>query len=287
MSRSVFSSSEAKGYIRDEFDFNLIKRFKDEHYPNADLAYVGLPGEDLLDIISWRSFIGRWTAVQVTGSPALEDAADNLVANALKHRLERGFNIIRGNIDQLFRARSPKLKWPYQIVNLDYVGGLLGASDRLPAISELFSQQDGTAFILLLTLNLRDRDGGELEQTVSEEQEELKALGISGVDEVFTSHREFGHAGLLKIYVPLTLANMANRHSLSFGLPILYQGTKQMIHFAVICTPYLERKAGRTLRVSERVDLLNLPLGLLHRRDDLRKMQLGSLSLDSASQGAE
>src|SRR5580704_7127089 len=185
MAKALFSSSEAKGYIRDDFNYNLIKQFKAEHYPNVELAYLGLPGESLLDVISWRGFIGRWTGVQAVGNAALDEAADNLVRNAIRQRLERGFSVVRGNIDLLMKDRSDKLKWPYQIVNLDYVGGFLGAKDRIAAIEAMFGQQVGVAFTLFITLNLRDRDKGELAQAVEDERSELSDLGVGGVDAYF------------------------------------------------------------------------------------------------------
>jgi len=287
ISNSKFTSSEAKNYIRDIFDFEIIRNFKHEHYQDQSLAYLGLPGEGILDVLSWRQFIGRWTGVQVVDTSYNAEIADRIVQKVLLNRMERGFELLRDNIDELLatEAGQQQLKWPYQIVNLDYYGGLVNAAEngnsrRLNALRGLFARQIDVSFVLFLTLNLRDRDRGELTRLVNAEEEELSGLEIQGVSECFTGHREFGNAGELKIYVPIFLGAIANRHSLIFHPPILYQGTQQMIHFAVRCIPYKADSAGRIFRTKDHLSCLNLPLYLLHNRDDLRKVDLGYIGID-------
>ncbi len=281
-----FSSSEAKDFVRGTFDSEIIRAFKHEYYPDQQLAYLGLPGEDILDVLNWREYIGRWTGVQIADNPENAATYDRMIRNVLLSRLERAFQPMRADIDDLLTTTEgqQRLHWPYHIVNLDYTGGLVNASDRvgpegrsrrLNAIRGLFGRQVGVAFVLFLTLNLRDRDKGELDKLVEDELEELLGLDLVGVEECFANHRDFGHAGKLKIYVPIFLGAMATRHTLAFNPPILYQGTKQMLHFAVRCVPYVESSAGRVFRTRDHLAFINMPLYLLHGSDDLRQVQLG------------
>jgi hypothetical protein len=288
---SKFTSSEAKNFIRDIFDFEIIRAFKHEYYQDQQLAYLGLPGEDLLDVLSWRQFIGRWTGVQIADTPGNIATAERMIHKVLWNRMERGFELIRADIDDLLdtEAGQQQLKWPYHVVNLDYYGGLVNAAEnrtsrRLNALRGLFARQADVAFLLFLTLNLRDRDRGELTRLVDAEEEELSALEIEGVTECFAAHREFGHAGELKIYVPIFLGANANRHTLIFHPPILYHGTQQMIHFAVHCIPYTENSSGRIFRTNDHLSFINLPLHLLHSRDDLIKVEFGHMGVGSETE---
>jgi hypothetical protein len=277
-----FESTEAKDYIRNIFDYRIISEFKKVYYPDQQLAYFGLPGEQLLDVLSWREFLGRWTGVQISETPQEEEVYNNMVKNAIVNRLERDFQPIKSNIDHLLTfdsEASRRIKWPYQIINLDYYGGLVnirtdGSSQRQEALRNLFIKQLNSSFLLFLTLNLRDRDNDELINLVNHEEEELLDLDLIGVSECFSAHREFNHAGELKIYVPIFIGLIAQKHDVQFYPPILYRGTQQMIHFAVVCTPYTKSSGGRQFRTSDRIQLINLPLYLLHTGDDLRELQL-------------
>jgi hypothetical protein len=280
-----FTSSAAKDYIRSQIDRNIIKSFKLHHFPEQNLSYLGLPGPELLDILSWREFLGYCTAVEKA------DVVDELELNALKNHLEHMVHVVCADIDELIQGENGhiKLHWPYQIINLDYYGGLINAkvngtsrtSRRLETLKKLFERQLGAAFILFLTLNLRDDDRGELDELVMQQEEDLLGLDLEGVAECFDKHRELNHAGLLKIYVPILLDNIAKQHTLVFIPPILYQGTQQMIHFAVHCIPYTVLGAGRVSMTRERIDLINLPLFFLHNHSDLQKIDLGQILIKS------
>ena len=204
----------------------------------------------------------------------------------LKNHLEGIVHPMRGNIDELLStaAGQSRLCWPYHIVNLDYYGGLVNCkenreSKRLEALKGLLARQRDVAFILLLTLNLRDKDRGELDDLVQQQEEDLRVIDPEGVRTCFEKHRELGHAGLLKIYVPVFLLNEAKRHTLEFLPPILYQGTQQMVHFVIQCTPYTALGAGRVLNNRDRVAEINKPLLLLNNPNELQSVTLGQIEI--------
>jgi hypothetical protein len=231
------------------------------------MAFLGLTGEQLNDILSWREYFARWTAIQIAETPDQVEAADELERRILRNNLESNCQFLRADVDTLLTARADKsqLKWPYQVVNLDYYGGLInatkdGSAARLEAIRSLFRHQEGNPFLLFLTISFRGDDGGEMERVVLREEDDLAALGKTAVGEAFEQHRDLGRLGLLKLYVPHFLAGVAPRHRLMLPVILRYPGTIPMMHFAVECVPYTETQASRHLSVVERIEIVNRPL---------------------------
>lgn len=267
-------SSSAKDFIRSRIDREVIKSFKDQYYPDQQLSYLGLPGQYLLDILSWREFLGHATAIEGIDN---EDIKQDLRLCVMKNRLERMVEIIYGDIDDILRlpGNPMTLSWPYHICNLDYCGGLVNKTDenisnRLEAIRSLIVRQEGHPFLLFLTLNLRDDDKGEMDVLLDEMEIGLDGSNLKSLEECFNAHREQGHAGRLKFYVPIFLMNNSHKFQFHFHPPILYQGTKQMMHFAIQLTPYQGLAAGRIIFPDDYVRILNTPLLLSHEADDLR-----------------
>lgn len=263
----TFVSSEAKDYVRAVLDGGLIRQFRVNKLVGERLAYLGLPGEALFDVLSWRESLGRWTGVQVADSDEDRAVADEMERTMLRHRLEDTAHLVRGNIDELI-ARSPEespLRWPYHVINLDYYGGLVnsrndGSAAHLNALRALFRHQEGVPFLLLLSVSFRGDDGGELQGAVDKEEEDLAGLGLRGVQEAFSEHRDLGRSGLLMIYTPIFLAGFAPRHELTFHHIVRYQGTIPMMHFAVEASPFTALQTGRSLSITERIELINRPL---------------------------
>jgi hypothetical protein len=279
-SRGRFSSSEAKDYVRSVIDRSIVKGFRDAEFPDTGLRYLGLPGPELLDLLAWREFISTATAVERGNTDVLE-------LNVLKNRLEGRVQVLQADIDGLIASAEERARlrwWPYSLVNLDYVGGLVnktdsGQSKRVDAIRCLLEASPTEPFLLLLTLNLRDDDQGELDNLVAAEEEALSALGLAGVGEVFAAHRGLGHAGLLKIYVPVLVMQLARRNQVVIHAPLLYRGTQQMLHFAFEFRPFEELVAGRVTDWRETVNAINLPLLVLDRPSELEQLDLGSIEL--------
>jgi hypothetical protein len=268
--RPEFVSTLAKDYVRSVIDRQIIDAFKKEHFPLGGMAFLGLTGEQLNDILSWREYFARWTAVQVANTPEDVEAADELERRILRNNLESNCQFLRANVDSLLvePAHQTRLKWPYHVVNLDYYGGLInaakdGSAARLDALRALFQRQEGHAFLLFLTISFRGDDAGEMEKVVSAEEADLAASGKNGVGDAFEQHRELGRPGLLKLYVPHFLASAAPRHRLKLPAILRYPGTIPMMHFAVECLPYTETQANRHLSLAERIEIVNRPLLIL------------------------
>src|SRR5438552_2288625 len=94
-------STPAKDYVRQEMDRKVIERFQQEHFPDCELSYLGLPGRELLDVLALREFVGAWTGVQIVDTAQGIDEVEQLELNVLRNRLERDFSFIQANIDDL------------------------------------------------------------------------------------------------------------------------------------------------------------------------------------------
>jgi hypothetical protein len=199
-------------------------------------------------------------------------------------------HLLSGNIDELLLADATdhRLRWPYQLVNLDYCGGLVNAAEtriskRLEAIKILFERQATTSFILLLTLNLRDNSVDEFEGLVDQLEDDLRPLDLEGLGECFAAHRALKQAGLIKLYTPAFLDLVAREHSLVVHAPVLYSGTQTMIHFVVECVRFTAFGAGRVTSVQGRIDLMNLPLLALHTAGEMKEVRLPQIVLGSGA----
>jgi hypothetical protein len=278
-------ATPAKDLIRQQWDREVIEQYRKEYVLDRRLTYLGLPGARLLDVLAWREFVGHWVAVQLAKTEEDAEDAEELELNVMKNNLERDLVLLRANIDDVITAVDfdPHLKWPYDIVNLDYRGGLVHArgaewgvaSRHVDAITSLFAKQIGHPFLLFLTLNLRDKDRGELDKSADQVEGNLAAAGYSGIHERMKAHRDYRNAGLLKVYVPNLLLNHARQHTLRFRAPLLYHGTRQMMHFVVECKPFGDLAGGRNFSLPELIDALNLPLLALDQGDDLHQDDLG------------
>lgn len=278
--QAEFTSTEAKDFVRSLIDRPLIQQFKRRHFPNDGLAYLGLPGEQLLDILSWREFFARWTAVQIVDTSDTIEIADEIERQIMRNRLELNCQLLRANIDDVIREplEQSRVQWPYHVINLDYFGGLVnsrhdGTDSRIDALRVLFQRQSGFPFLLLMTLNLRGDDGGELERLMQREEDDLRELGLAGVAESFREHRSEGRTGLLKIYVPILVAGLAPRHTLIVHETIRYAGTVPMMHFAFECVPFGDTQANRQLTTTERIALVNRPLRVIETANKERQVE--------------
>lgn len=262
--RPEFVSTKTKDFVRSVLDRQVIDLFKKAHFPYGGMAFLGLTGEQLNDILSWREYFTRWTAVQVADTADEIEAADELERRIMRNNLELNCQFLRANVDSLLvtPAAQDSLKWPYHVVNLDYYGGLInaakdGSAGRLDAMRALFQKQEGHPFLLFLTISLRGDDGGELEKVVRLQQDDLAPLGKSSVADSFDQHRALGRPGLLKLYVPHFLAGVAPRHRLSLPIIARYPGTVPMMHFAVECLPYTDTQANRHLSIADKIQIVN------------------------------
>jgi hypothetical protein len=285
----MFVDSENKRAIRERWNLPFLT--SDSTGLGRPLAYLGLPGGSLNDLIDWGSVLGVKTCVQIVRKRRLQREEDLEIVSEMAHNILvrdiRHAEIIRGAIEdvilnghgidgippKLVKDEPSGLLFRYDIYNLDFLGGIMyrrpsqantgQKSPRIKALEQLFARQRGHSFSLLLTLNVRDTFGDEPVQFLQEAAQrsqndllkEVAAWG-AGLDAGFKQHQ-------LRLWVPLWMRELAEMQNFRCKcLPaIAYTGYEnaKMIHFGF----KFEFVAGRELRVQSlqtAEEVLNLPM---------------------------
>lgn len=205
------------------------------------LSYFGLPSSSLEDVLQWHPLLERITAVErgETGSEWIRQ--NELLVNAFRFGISQKLRLLRGDIDQILITGADSYgmqpEWPYDIVSLDYSGGLfyddeVGKPIRLEAIGHVFKTQAGANakdFLLLLSFNLHKVNHGEVTRVLEVIQRDLQRFGDSAKD-VMKSYLEHPmEQARLKIYVAYLIDHLAvqENYETESDLPtILYKGNQ-------------------------------------------------------------
>ena len=235
----AFVSTLNKDTIRSSYDEQIVKNF------GKDLSYFGLPGSEILDLKEWRECLEYIIAVE-WDEIAAQQLLDNVFQSGLN--LEK-FQLLHGDIDDILIKGTDDygipIKFPFNLVNLDYQGGILykdmrGRSKRIRAIECLFERQReaGKNFLLFFTFNSRNRDVGEFTNTINTIEEHLAGYSISSqeVEGFFDWYRNSRYDYKIKIYVLYLIDALASSRQFKckFHPPVTYlgSGNVRMIHFA-------------------------------------------------------
>ncbi len=206
----------------------------------GQLSYFGLPSSSLEDVAQWNPLLKRIVAVE-RGEPGCEWVVQNeLLLNAFRLGFSAKLTLLRGDIDHVLITGADqfgnKPDWPFDVVSLDYSGGLFyhnpgGAPPRLEAISQLFRRQAGaraSAFVFFLSFNLDNIDQHEVRESIKRIGRDLKRFG-SAADKVIEAYlRQPREEPRLKLYVMNLVAQLAaqNRFDSASESPIFYCGNK-------------------------------------------------------------
>lgn len=177
------------------------------------LSYIGLPSSSLEDVQQWFPLFERITAVE-RGEAGKEWVLQHeLQLNAFKLDLSQKLSLLRGDIDAVLIKGADdfgnKPVWPYDVVSLDYSGGLFyqdqnSQPTRLEAIRCLFQHQQtarASEFVLLLSFRLDRIDQREVRESLNGIRRDLKRYGFQGdqVVDAYLDHPK--EQARLKLYV--------------------------------------------------------------------------------------
>jgi hypothetical protein len=207
----------------------------------GQLSYFGLPSSSLEDVRQWYPLLERITAVE-RGEPGSEwNRQNELIVNAFRFAISQKLTLLRGDIDQiLIKGADPygqRPIWPYDIVSLDYSGGLFyndesGKPIRLEAIGQVFKSQSAANakdFLFLLSFNLHKVDQGEVTRTIEVIRRDLHRFGRTADDVVNAYLKHPKEQARLKIYVTYLIDGLAvqeNYESESDLPTIFYKGNR-------------------------------------------------------------
>jgi hypothetical protein len=280
-----YQDTDNKAFIRQAWDLPILKQWQNDK--NQKLSYFGLPGKELYDLRDWCSVLGKITGVEITGKTKEERDQDPakfamMKLNAQLYNLPTGFQILRGEIEDVIIDMTdidgipPQLndgqkthvsKLLYDIVNLDFFGGI-GYADRengvkrAKAVKKIIERQDGTNFILFITVNVRSKLHGQIESY-------LKDLSVKHSDKNWKDKMDWYFNGgkgkeryKFKAMVPFFIKSIAETHGFRCLCypPLFYIGHKdaRMIHFAF----ELKHSGNSFGAVSTQIDtdVIELPL---------------------------
>jgi len=233
---------------------------------DGSLSYLGLPSPGLADVLAWRDYLGRVDAVErgVTGREWRTQ--HDLAVNAIVYGI-RGFRLLRGDIDEVILndrdSADQTLKWPYDVVNLDYSGGLLykkpgERSKRVDAICRMVEEQGlhARGFFLSVTVNDRHQDAGEVSQTLTGIAHDLRAEGHGDAADGLIALASDGDSRMrLFVYLAHTVLTVGRQWFLVRPLrPVLYDGLGgySMLNVSFCFKPVQGRSAPGRLGTSYR-----------------------------------
>jgi hypothetical protein len=261
----AFQTNANKDYLRRHYDLPIVGAWhKSVGHP---LHYLGLPGPEMLDVVEWLPHIGGFSTIERS-----ENEQHFMFLKANVKDLEHRLHSLYGEFDQILLSgrdsygHSPR--WPYDLMNLDFFGGLLYNNlSRPKALKKLINNQDahGRSFLLIITCHVRDGDlGGE------------KAAFIDDVEAKLT--RDFGmrpeiahwsqwyrdkstpDTARQSLYLNTLLHDEGEAATFRVDCrpPILYSGTggAQMLHW--VATFEHQKGAHRAVSRQSLVNVINL-----------------------------
>ena len=260
-----YYSSDEKNLVRERYDLPLVKaaaRRKD-----GKIRYLGLPGEDALDLRCWGSLCDYVAAVEFSDERF----------QSVKHVLRTQFGSIRhrahlGDVDKVIlrnRSGNPPTEfvsttnrpgagfiWDFDVIYLDYFGKFLpyergGAivRNRANALRRLFDpdRQDAwQPWLLMLTVESRLFGPNDREQmrqflynSKKESDDETKQAIDFLLDDTVSANEQAARLihGTLSYIITVAASNADVR--VSPKPTVLYRGANDMpmLHFAYEVTP--------------------------------------------------
>jgi hypothetical protein len=237
---SPFKSNAPKDLLRSTFDHDFI-RGRLGAGP-TERAYLGLPGEALLDVLEWRDVIDRAACIhrKAEGIDLMRGAAADARADAMCEFYRGDIDVIlstgRDEDDQYLADR------PYRIVNLDYESGLIQdpTASRLEAIRALFEMQaqHEVDFVMFLTLGPRGRPDAFPTRGLDQIGRTLKGYRIDATETIKWYRKQPDNFHIWKVFVPYAIERRANafRYELNAWTAFFYigSGDTPMMHFAML-----------------------------------------------------
>jgi hypothetical protein len=272
-----FSSSPNKEFVRRAVDEPVIEQwFRSIGRP---LKYLGLPAQQMLDIVAWQHMLGRFTGIE-----RAENQQHLMFLNANVKDLEHRLHALYGSFDDiLLRGRDLYQKspeWPYDLINLDYFGGFLYSDLSRPrAFRKVIANQAAyeQSFLLIVTQHLRDGDSlKEKDKFLADLGSRLKSAVVdrklhSQIDRIVAWYRD---------------ADIPDAARQGLYMNVFYREFGEPEHFKVKCRPaVIYAGTGNTWMIHFVTDFIYQP-NIAHRpTSDQTLLEVVNLGLVEARNG--
>lgn len=263
----LFTPSPSKRRIRKLVDLPAIKR-KCSHL-NRKLRYFGLPSEGFYDVMDWLSYIDEIVAAERGDPYDPERKQSILLSKAIRLGIHERLTLLRGEINEIILqgrdSIGQELTYPFELVNFDYGGALLYPDRfRIKALEHFVRLQNGTDFLLLMTLNIREHDPNEITATEGRIKTEITQVSperITWLSNFFKWMNEMNSPLRQIIHLLYLLKGLAemNHYQIAWEPPTLYKGSKEtiLIHYLTDFS-FDPHASTKTVSSQSVVDILNV-----------------------------
>jgi hypothetical protein len=285
-----YSSTRNKERVRVDDTRLIEKEFKRK---KKKLSYLGMPSGEIRDVLAWKEYIARGTAIELD-----EKQYRELILNIIRNTLDGIIDVLLGDIEDILilgkDSYNNKLEYPYDIVFLDCFGSIIYPGfKRIKAIRSLIENQRGHPFLFLLTLNLRERRycKQSIIYVLKKIQDELDGLYYHDgekkhhIHTVLSWYQSEGTPEMYrqKIFIPYLFKNIAEENGFKIHVysPVFYLGYNKspMIHFAIKFSPEFDSPV-KAFSDQNIVELFNIKIKECSKaRIGLREEQAPSLEV--------
>lgn len=260
-----------KQVVRDLQLRNIQNRLKDKL---GDIRYFGLPSDEMKDVIDWKPLFSEFVAVERGIEPKPWEKQHILMLNAFKNEILLKTRLLRGDIDEIILRRKDEygnaVDYPFDVVSLDYSGGLLYRNSknqqyRLKAIRELITKQGEHKknYLLFISSNLDNCRDGEVIKCIRNIETELVRYG-SNAKEIISAFLEHELDEVrLKVYIPhfVNQISALMNYNCETEKTIFYLGNKdtRMMNFR-FWLQYDSRTTAPRFPRERLVRIINIPM---------------------------
>jgi len=193
--------------------------------------------------VDWSKYIDTVVAVE-RGDPYCPERKQSLLlSNAIDLGLIDRLTLLRGEMNRIIMYErdiyNQRLRYPFELVNFDYGGSILYPDRmRVEALEKFIRNQRGANFLLLLTLNTREFDSEEINQTQARILAEIAQVAphqAENVERRIKRANASPHPFMQVVRQVMHVLYMvrgfaeANRYRVWWELPLVYRGSRKTI----------------------------------------------------------
>lgn len=244
----AFVDTDNKRAIRRIWDRAILERRREPM--DRSLYYLGLTGPEMHDVLDWIDLLHRDVTSVEEPSKRFFDNLSSMMDIAAAHDIN--LEVLRCKVERIFETgRSLDNERPrraaiegnraslsYDLVNLDFDGGMGNVLVRHRSIEALLRAQSRTPFTLLITYNVRANP----QEQMATELENLKRQIEPDGEGIVTWYQDekCPEAARLKAIVPVVISTAAATALMDCRTypPVRYVGYHAtLVHFAFDLTP--------------------------------------------------